>query len=338
MTNNVTTDLYIHFKMLKFFKAGNGVYLPQLHVGLDYSGLNTRYVFVSHAHSDHIPRSTSAKFYATPATADFMKIRGFQSPVNKLAFNEIMETDTARITFFPAGHILGSAMTLVESDQGNLLYTGDYNTIPSHASEGFTLPEIPIDIFITEATFSLPIYKWKETSVISKELKDFAFQCFDDGVSPVFMAYNLGKAQEIMYLLKDLDVPVHIHEGGFELSHIYSKYDFDLGEYYKINSQMENGIIVCPSSYIHNEKLAHLNKRFAYCSGWAAVDHTRFKLKAHSNIPLSDHLDFFELLDICKKLNPKQVVITHTPNPAVVQHYLAKEQIASTSLSNFIWE
>lgn len=338
MTRNVTPDFYILLKMLKFYKAGGGVFLPQVYTGLDYSGLNTRHVFVSHAHSDHIPRASDAKFYATPATAKFMKIRGFKKEVQELEFFHPVETDTARITFFPAGHILGSAMTLVESDAGNLLYTGDYKTIPSLASDGFKLPEVPIDTFITEATFSLPLYKWKDTTIIQESLKEFALQTLNDGYTPVFMAYNLGKAQEIMHLIKDLNIPVQIHKAGYELSSVYANAGIDLGNYSVIDKSMENRIIICPSSFIHDATLSAIKTRIAYCSGWAAVTHTRFNIQAHSYIPISDHLDFFELLNICKKVAPKKVVITHTPNPAVIQHYLDKEQISSVSLNKYIWE
>ena len=89
--------------MLKITKAGNhGILLPQLGIGLDYSGSDADHVFVSHGHADHIPWKVDAKVYATPPTASFMKLRGASYPVQELPFKEPVETDNAKITFYPA--------------------------------------------------------------------------------------------------------------------------------------------------------------------------------------------------------------------------------------------
>lgn len=325
--------------MLKVFKAGNGVFLPQLRIGLDYSGLNTDYVFVSHAHSDHIPRQTETSFYATRPTSRFMKLRGFNKAVQKLDFFQSIETDSAKITFYPAGHILGSAMTFIESDYGNLLYTGDYKTPASSVSEGFRLPDIPVDIFITEATFGLPLYRWHDESVLKQQLTDFAQESFEHGFTPVYLAYNLGKAQELMHLLKETGREIQIHAAGYEISKIYSDEGIDLGNYASLSdSYNEETIIICPSSSLSNNDLNHIpRKRIAYCSGWAALRHHKFKMPADKYIPISDHLDFFELLNVCESLNPGKVLITHTPNPKVVQHYLNKRNIHNSLLADHSW-
>jgi putative mRNA 3-end processing factor len=85
---------------------------------------------------------------------------------------------------------------------------------------------------------------------------------------------------------------------------------------------------------INNGLASHIKKkRLAYCSGWATRKRTRSRLNIHTYIPLSDHLDFFELIRLCKKLNPQTVYLTHTPNPDVVQHYLDNLYIESQLLT-----
>lgn len=321
--------------MLKIIKAGNhGILLPQLNIGLDYSGSEARHVFVSHGHSDHIPRKVNGSVYATPPTAHFMKLRGVGYEITKLPFKEPLETKKAKITLFPAGHILGSAMTFVESEYGNLLYTGDYRTPPSPATEGFELPDKPIDQFITEATFSLPVYKWKSYEELGREITGFATSTLNDGYTPVFLAYNLGKAQEIMFLLKDLGHPVQIHGAGYKLCEVYENSGFHLGNYQAYNRDMcEGNILICPSSAINNDFASTVKKkRIAYCSGWAAMEQRRAQLTVDKLIPISDHLDFFELIELCEHIQPKKVYITHTPNPAVVKHYLDARNISSAYL------
>lgn len=321
--------------MLKITKAGNhGILLPQLGIGLDYSGSKAKHVFVSHGHADHIPWKSRGTVYATPPTSAFMKLRGVKYEVQELPFQKTLETKNARVTFYPAGHILGSAMTFVESDFGNLLYTGDYRTPPSPATEGFELPDKPIDSFITEATFSLPVYKWKSYEELKAEVTGFSREALDNEYTPVFLAYNLGKAQEIMFLLKDLGHPIQIHGAGYKLCEVYEEHGFSLGNYETYDRDTcEGKILICPGSALNNGFASNVKKkRIAYCSGWAAMEARRSQLTVDKLIPLSDHLDFFELIDLCEKLQPKITYITHTPNPNVVKHYLDERGIPSQFL------
>lgn len=321
--------------MLKITKAGNhGILLPQLGIGLDYSGSKAKHVFVSHGHADHIPWKSKGTVYATPPTSAFMKLRGVKYEIQELPSKKTLETENARVTFYPAGHILGSAMTFVESDFGNLLYTGDYRTPPSPATEGFELPDQPIDTFITEATFSLPVYKWKSYEELKAEITGFAKEALNNEYTPVFIAYNLGKAQEIMFLLKELDHPVQIHGAGHKLCEVYEKHGFPLGNYESYDRDTcEGKILICPGSAINNGFASNVkNKRIAYCSGWAAMEARRSQLTVDKLIPISDHLDFFELIALCEQFQPKMTYITHTPNPKVVQHYLDERGIPSQFL------
>ncbi|MBO6585956.1 MAG: hypothetical protein JJ953_07635 [Gracilimonas sp.] len=322
--------------MLKIIKAGNhGILLPQLGIGLDYSGKQAEHVFVSHGHADHIPWSSNAEaVYATAPTKKFMKLRGAKYGVQELPFKLSIETENTRVTFYPAGHILGSAMTFVESDFGNLLYTGDYRTPPSPATEGFELPDAQIDSFITEATFSLPVYRWADYEELNAEITGFAQSALDEGYTPVFLAYNLGKAQEIMHLVKDLNHPMQIHGAGFKLCDVYEEAGIDLGNYETYDRETcEGKILICPSSAINNGFASNVRrKRIAYCSGWAAMESRRSQLTVDKLIPISDHLDFFELISLCEQLQPKMTYITHTPNPDVVKHYLDQRNIPSQFL------
>lgn len=321
--------------MLRIKKAGHsGILLPDLDIGLDYSGKKAGFVFVSHAHADHIPKTKGLNIYATPPTAALMKLRGYSTPINQLSFLQTIETPKAKVTFFPAGHILGSAMTFIESDLGNVLYTGDYRTPPSPATEGFQLPDERIDYFITEATFALPIYKWKTHEELATEIKGFASNALKDGYTPVFLAYNLGKAQEIMYILKDLNHPMQIHNAGFKLCGVYEHAGFHLGDYETYDRETAEGkILITPGMGPENGFASHIKKkRIAYCSGWAAMEARQTQLTIDKLIPISDHLDFFELINLCDQIRPKEVLITHTPNPRVVQHYLSNLGITSSFL------
>lgn len=320
---------------MKIQKTGyHGLYFPDLGLSVDGFHREAKYTFVSHAHADHMPRNRSAKALATTPTIDLMRKRGFKGNGKSLEFGESVETDRFKVTLYPAGHILGSAMIFIDSEEGTLLYTGDYRTPPSPASEGFESPP-NTDILITEATFSLPIYRWKSHNELKEEIQNFALESLENGFTPVFLGYNLGKAQEIMHLLAPLNLPVQIHGAGYKLCSVYEKHGIDLGNYSAYDRQTcEENILVCPSSALANGFASNVSrKRIAYCSGWAANESRRTQLTVDKLIPLSDHLDFFELIEYCKKLSPRKTYITHTPNPDVVRHYLEKENLEAAFLN-----
>ncbi len=315
-------------------KAGyHGILLPDLDIGFDYSGAKTQHTFISHAHSDHMPRSSNSKVYCTENTYKLMQRRGFKGKATTLDFEDPLQTDNACITLYPAGHILGSAMIFVECDEGSILYTGDYRTPPSPASEGFNIPD-QVDHFITEATFGLPIYKWESHEKLAGEIQSFAAETLEEGCTPVFLAYNLGKAQEVMQMLAPLGHPVQIHGAGYKMCDVYEEAGIDLGNYAPYDREScEGKILITTNAALNNGFASNVsNKKIAYCSGWAAREATRTQLTVHKLIPLSDHLDFFELIKLCEKLDPKEVCITHTPNADVVQHYLNNRNITSRFL------
>lgn len=320
--------------MIKITKSGyHGIELPEFSIGFDFSGNHVDYTFISHAHADHMPRNRKAEVYCTPYTYKLMKKRGYTGDATLLEFGEPLELPDATITLYPAGHILGSAMVYVETSDGSVLYTGDYRTPPSPASEGFQCPE-QVDHFITEATFSLPIYKWESHEVLGQQVQSFAKESLEEGYTPVFLAYNLGKAQEVMHMLAPMGEPVQIHGAGYKLCSVYEEAGIELGSYESYDREScEGKILITTNSALNNGFASNVKKkRLAYCSGWAARESSRTQLTVDELIPLSDHLDFFELIHLCEKLNPQKVHITHTPNAQVVQHYLDELGINSRFL------
>jgi putative mRNA 3-end processing factor len=315
-------------------KAGyHGILLADYNIGFDFSTPDVDHIFITHAHADHMPYSSDKPVYCTRNTSKLMQKRGYSDGANVVDFGESIDLPNARVTLYPAGHILGSAMVYVQTDEGSVLYTGDYRTPPSPATEGFECPD-QVDHFITEATYSLPVYKWDTYEKLTNEVRQFALQTLDEEYTPVFLAYNLGKAQEVMHMLAPTELPVQIHGAGHKLCEVYEEAGIDLGNYESYNrSTCEGNVLVTTNFAINNGFASNVKKKkLAYCSGWAVRESSRSQLTAHKLIPLSDHLDFFELVDLCKKLNPQKVHITHTPNASVVQHYLDELNIESRFL------
>ncbi len=327
---------------MQFVKSGyHGFFLPEAGVALD--GPLPRdvegTVFISHAHADHAPRSRKSEVCATPATAALIRARGHRGPVREIPFGETLHLPSASVTLYPAGHILGSAMIFVESEYGTLLYTGDCRTPPSPTSEGFEMPDRHIDHLIIEATFALPIYKWAPHRELFDRIRRFVHQTLEDGATPVMLCYNLGKAQEVMHALAFAEAPgppiqVQIHKDGAPLCRVYEQFGVNLGCWEVFDPETLPGkVLITPGNTVNMPGFNQIpNPRFAYVSGWAALENRSGRTDVGALIPLSDHLDFFELIDLCRKYAPGHVHLTHTPDSSVALHYLRKHDISCSDL------
>lgn len=303
-----------------------GILLPELGIGLDVGKAWAKHAIISHAHADHIPKRNDLSCWATPATKALMQARGFSGEVNEVAFYEWKDLGPVQFQLLPAGHILGSAMVHIKTATGeSLLYTGDYRYPAALSSDGFQLPN-KVDYFITEATFALPIYKWKSHNELFEQIRKEATEALEEGLTPIFLAYSLGKTQEILVALKHAGLPIQVHAAATALCKIYEEYGVDLGVYEAYVRQSAAGkVLITPSSALATGFASNIKKtKLIYVSGWATVEARRVQAGVDSLIPLSDHIDFFELLEVCKKLSPKKIWVTHTPDATVLNHFLEK--------------
>lgn len=313
--------------------AYQGFMLPELQIGLDLGYDLATYQFVSHAHADHMPKNPNAYVYCTAATLALIRQRGFSGEAQVLEFGQWIDCGSSRVRLLPAGHILGSAMVHIESPWGSFLYTGDFRTPAAPTSDGFEAPQ-QVDVLLTEATFGLPIYKWKPHATLFEQIRNEAIASLKEGYTPIFLAYSLGKTQEVLHALKGIDAEIQVHGAGFGLCKIYEDFGHDLGVYEAYDRQSVQGkVLICPASALGAGTASNLKKvRTFYVSGWASLEARRVQAGVDALIPLSDHVDFFELIDFCRSLSPSKVWVTHTPDASVVQHYLAKEGIESSAI------
>src|SRR5699024_5435588 len=167
-------------------------------------------------------------------------------------------------------------------------------------TEVFELPVRRVNHFITAATFSLPIYKWKAPDQLAEEVRKFALETLNDDSTPVFLGYVLGKKQELMHMLAPTGLPLKIRSKAADLCPIYEQAGFNLGNYepYQPNYNKDK-VLITTRTALNNGFAPELEKKVAYCSGWAVRMKNRTQMKADQFIPLSDHLDFFELISIC---------------------------------------
>jgi Cft2 family RNA processing exonuclease len=267
---------------------------------------------ISHAHTDHI--RSHRRVFATAPTIEFMKRRLRNVHATAVNFNEPFDFDGYRITFLPAGHILGSAQILVERDGQRLLYSGDFKLGESATAEA--LQFAPCDSLIMECTFGHPRFQFPPRQEIIARICDWARATLRNGEVPIIFVYALGKSQEIMKILGDNGFALSVHHSILRLAKIYEKFGCQFGDIvlHRRNTPVENRVLIMPSVARRTRQIEKIqNKRTLYLSGWAIDARAKFRFGVDEALPLSDHADFPGLIEYVRRVNPKKIFTTHGP-------------------------
>jgi len=273
--------------------------------------------FISHAHADHMARHELA--LCTPETARLYEHRLGRRRTKRMAYRRRLEWGDLRLTTFPAGHCLGSAMLLVEDGEQRLLYTGDFKLGPSLTAEEAQFPQA--DTLIMESTFGDPRYRFAAREVVIAQLLELVADAFDREQTPVIHAYVLGKAQEVTKILTGAGIPVLQHPDVFAVSEVYRRCGVDLGDYRLYPGHPTAGhAVVAPPRTMRTFRLPNLKRVVSFAvTGWAADRGAATRLGVDHALPLSDHADFDQLLQAAKLVEPREVFCTHGP-PGFVEH------------------
>ena len=267
-------------------------------------------VFVSHAHSDHI--AEHKEIILSAPTAKLMQIRlPGRRREHVLNFGEQrhFKFDNAGfdLTLLPAGHIFGSAMSLIEAEGQKLLYTGDFKLRPGLSAEPCE-PE-PADILIMETTYGRPKYVFPPTAPVLKGIVRFCQEALDNGETAVLLGYSLGKSQELLCELGESGLPLMLHGAVFNLTQIYEQFGQCFPKYERYEAGSARGkVLLCPPQVVNSAMLRNLGKiRTAILTGWAVDPNCRFRYQCDAAFPLSDHADFPSLIEFVKRVGPKKV-------------------------------
>lgn len=277
---------------------------------------------VTHAHSDHA-HPGNYHVLGTRETIDIMKIRlgsfsGQTMQVVKLG--ELLKVGNVNITLMPAGHILGSAQVVIDYDGQRAVISGDYK----RHSDPTCLPfePIPCDLFITEATFGLPVFKHpmadQEIGKLISSIATFPERTHQVGV------YGLGKCQRVIMHLRQAgyERPIWLHGALRTVSDYYLSRGIPLGEIPPVAdsvSQLAGEIVLCPPSAIGDR----WSRRFAepvaaMASGWMQVRGRARQRNIELPLIISDHVDWPGLLETISETGAREIWVTHGREEALV--------------------
>ena len=278
---------------------------------------------VTHGHSDHA-RAGHAHVLATPETLAIMAARygeAFAGATQAIGYGERLSIGDVEVSFHPAGHVLGSAQILIEHRGCRLVVSGDYKRARDPTCAPFEV--VRCDVFITEATFGLPVFRHPDTAdEVQKLLESRAL--FPERAH-LLGAYSLGKAQRMVALLREAeyDRPIYIHGAMEKLMALYEAHGIALGEIRKVaaadRAKLGGEIVVCPPSAI-----ADLWSR-KFPDSVAAFASGRMRVRARARqrgveLPLvvSDHADWPDLCRTIVETECAEVWVTHGEEDALV--------------------
>ena len=281
---------------------------------------------ITHGHSDPA-RAGHGHVLATRETLRIMQARygdDFAGSSEAVTFGEALRIKGVTVTFHPAGHVLGSAQIAVEAGGLRIVASGDYK----RRADPTCLPFVPVpcDIFITEATFGLPVFRHPPAEgEIAKLLASVAQ--FPERAHLVG-AYSLGKAQRVIRMLRDAgyDRTIYLHGSMEKLCRLYESEGIALGPL--ANATVASGhkadfagaIVICPPSEITERWARRFPEPVAcFASGWMRIRQRAKVAGVELPLILSDHADWDELTATIAELSPREVWVTYGREEALVR-------------------
>ena len=286
---------------------------------------------ITHAHSDHA-RTGHGAVLATQETLDLMRLRygaNFAGSTQALPYGESINLAGATITLHPAGHVLGSAQVAVEADGLRVVASGDYKNIADPTVDPTCVPfELArCDLFITEATFALPVFRHGEPHAEIAKLVH-SLTLFPERAHLVG-AYSLGKAQRLIALLRQAgyNPPIYLHGAMEKITNYYVERGIALGELRLARGatkpNLAGTITICPPSALNDL----WTRRFpdplaAFASGWMRVRARARQQGVALPLVISDHADWDGLTATIAATGASEIWVTHGQEDALI-HWCA---------------
>ncbi|MFA5901901.1 MAG: ligase-associated DNA damage response exonuclease [Hyphomicrobium sp.] len=279
---------------------------------------------ITHGHSDHA-RSGHGAVLATSETIEVMKVRmgpACAGAFDSMALGEARSVNGVSIRLAPAGHIIGSAQVVLDWQGQRAVISGDYKRAADPTCAPFEL--IPCDVFVTEATFALPVFRHEPAETeVARLLSSMRRQ---PERAHLVGAYGLGKTQRIIKLVRQAgyDAPIYLHGALVELCALYQRLGVDLGDLRSVTTadkqhDFSGALVLCPPSATDDR----WSRRFpdpvtAFASGWMRIKGRIRQSGVELPLVVSDHADWTELLDTIVETGAEDVWVTHGRDDALV--------------------
>ncbi len=289
---------------------------------------------ITHGHGDHA-RGGHGEVWATAETLAIMAVRYGEQPGRPLAYGETVRIGGVEISAVPAGHVLGSAQLVLDHAGERVVVSGDYKRRPDPTCAPFVV--VPCDIFVTEATFGLPVFHHPDTG---SEVDRLLARLHDNPDRCVLVgAYALGKAQRLVVELRcrGHHDPIYYHGAMERLCRLYEELGVALGDLRPATGvakdELKGKIILCPPGALNDRWSRRLpDPVTAMASGWMRIRQRARQRNVELPLVISDHADWDELTTTIREVAPKEVWITHGREEALM-HWCQMHQIKARELN-----
>lgn len=285
---------------------------------------------LTHAHGDHA-RPGSASYLCTPQTAPLLGRRfGPDAVIETLPYGQALTIGGVRLSFHPAGHVLGSAQVRIEGTGGVSVVAGDYKRAPDPTCMPFEV--VRCDTFITESTFGLPIYRWDDTAAIVADIMAWWQANRAAARTSVIFCYTIGKAQRLLAEVgRVTERPLFVHgmllgmidayrEAGVALPEVKPVIERSGGRAAQRVS-LAGELVLAPLSARGTPWMRRLGTHSdAFASGLMRVRGVRRQRAYDKGFVISDHADWPALLETVVDTGATRVLATHGHAEALARH------------------
>jgi putative mRNA 3-end processing factor len=292
---------------------------------------------ITHGHSDHA-RPGHGAVLATQETLDLMRLRygdNFASAKQAIAYGDTVRLGDVAVTFHPAGHVLGSAQIAVTQGGTRIVASGDYKDVRDPTCAPFEV--VPCDVFITEATFGLPVFRHGDAAAEVKKL--LASVALFPERAHLVGAYSLGKAQRVIALIREAgyDAPIHLHGAMDKITSYYQGRGIALGDLRPVKgmkkADLAGTITLAPPSATSDL----WTRRFpdpvtAFASGWMRVRARARQRGVELPLVISDHADWDGLTRTIADTGAGEIWVTHGQEDALV-HWCMTQGLTARPLA-----
>ena len=269
---------------------------------------------ITHGHADHA-RFGSKKYLCTDIAAPVIRHRLGNVVIETIPYEKELSLNGVNVSFYPAGHVPGSAQILIEIKGERWVVSGDYKVV----DDGLSTPFKPIKChsFISECTFGLPAFNWLPQEQVFKEINSWWHQCIIDGLTPILAAYGLGKAQRLIAGLDTNIGPILTHGAIEKTNQIMRDQKIAIPETFLVTSKLDlanfkNAIVLAPPSALSTSWVKKFGKiSTGYASGWMAIRGIKRRRAADKGFVISDHADWNGLNLAIKETEAEKIFVTH---------------------------
>lgn len=270
---------------------------------------------ITHAHADHFAAGCKQYLTAAPGRRILQHRLGPHATIQSISYGEIVDCFGVRVSFHPAGHILGSSQIRVEHRGEIWVISGDYKV----ASDPTCAPFEPIrcHTLITESTFGHPFFSWQPQAEVFDEIHTWWRENQQQGVASLLYAYSLGKAQRLLAGLNHEQGPIFVHPQVELNNEFYREVGIVFPHVTPFASDISaecwtRSLVILPPNQRWQPNLAAIGRyRSAFVSGWMALPNGPKQRRVERGFALSDHADHAEILDTIVATGAETIFATH---------------------------